>query len=83
MYTYLGRPVTFSRYCSYFLSGVIRNPQVVPGNSSENYKTMIFMFVPCINSIKALFLLFQTDTDNYKIIEILKQLKFRLMMVPA
>ena len=32
------------------------------------------MFVPCINSIKALFLLFQTDAHNYTIIGMLKQL---------
>ena len=36
------------------------------------------MFVPCINSIT--FLLVQTDAHNYKIIEILKQLKFRLSL---
>jgi hypothetical protein len=36
------------------------------------------MFVPCINSI--IFLLVQTDAHNYKIIGILKQLKFRLSL---
>ena len=30
---------------------------------------------------KALFLLFQTDAHNYKIIGILKQLKFRLLLL--
>jgi hypothetical protein len=34
------------------------------------------MFVPCINSIKALFI-FHNDAHNYKITGILKQLKFR------
>jgi hypothetical protein len=38
----------------------------------------IFMFVPCINSIT--FLLVKTDAHNYKIIGILKQLKFRLSL---
>ena len=37
------------------------------------------MFVPCINSIKNYFLL-QIDAQNYKIIGILKQLKFRLSL---
>jgi len=36
---------------------------------------VIFMFAPCINSIKALFIV-PTDAHNYKIIGILKQLKF-------
>jgi len=40
----------------------------------------IFMFVPCINSIKALFYYSKTDAHNYKIIGILKQLKFRLSL---
>ena len=39
---------------------------------------VLFMFVPCINSIT--FLLFQTDAHNYKSIGILKQLKFRLSL---
>jgi len=43
-------------------------------------RTIVFMFVPCINSIKALLLLFQTDAHNYKIIGILKQLKFGLSL---
>jgi len=38
------------------------------------------MFAPCINRIKALFLLFQTDAHNYKIIGMLKQMKFRLSL---
>jgi hypothetical protein len=33
------------------------------------------MFLPCINSIKALFIN-QTDAQNYKITGMLKQLKF-------
>jgi hypothetical protein len=37
---------------------------------------IVFMFVPCINSIKVL-LLFHNDAQNYKITRILKQLKFR------
>jgi hypothetical protein len=36
------------------------------------------MFVPCINSIT--FSLFQTDAHNYRVIGILKQLKFRLSL---
>jgi hypothetical protein len=39
---------------------------------------VFFMFVPCIYSIT--FLLFQTDAHNYKIIGILKQLKFGLSL---
>jgi len=35
-----------------------------------------FMFAPCINSIKALFII-PTDAHNYKIIGILKTIKFR------
>jgi hypothetical protein len=38
--------------------------------------TLLFMFVPCINSIKALFI-FHNNAHNYKITGILKQLKFR------
>ena len=38
----------------------------------------IFMFAPYINSIT--FMLLQTDAHNYKIIVILKQLKFRLSL---
>jgi hypothetical protein len=37
------------------------------------------MFAPCINSIKALFII-PTDAHNYKITGILKQLKFRKML---
>jgi hypothetical protein len=37
---------------------------------------IIFMFVPCINNIKALFI-FHNDAHNFKITGILKQLKFR------
>jgi hypothetical protein len=37
------------------------------------------MFVPCINSIKALFII-PTDARSYKITGILKQLKFRLSL---
>jgi hypothetical protein len=37
------------------------------------------MFVPCINSIKAI-LLFHNDAHNHKITEILKQLKFRRLL---
>jgi len=33
------------------------------------------MFAPCINSIKTLFVI-PTDAHNYKIIGVLKQLKF-------
>jgi hypothetical protein len=40
------------------------------------------MFVPCINSIKAL-LLFHNDAHNYKITGILKQLKFQHVSVHA
>jgi hypothetical protein len=40
---------------------------------------LIFMFVPCISSIKALFIV-PTDAHNYKITGILKQLKFRLSL---
>jgi hypothetical protein len=45
---------------------------------AELLMRFFFMFVPCINSIT--FLLFQTDAHNYKIIRILKQLKFRLSL---
>jgi len=38
------------------------------------------MFVPCFNSIKALFYYPKLITHNYKIIGILKQLKFRLSL---
>jgi hypothetical protein len=37
------------------------------------------MFVPCINIIKAPFII-PTDAHNYKLTGILKQLKFRLSM---
>jgi hypothetical protein len=37
------------------------------------------MFAPCINSIKALFII-PTDAHSYKITGILKQLKFRLSL---
>jgi len=37
------------------------------------------MFTPCINSIKTLFIV-PTDARNYKIIEMLKQLKFRQLL---
>jgi len=37
------------------------------------------MFAPCINSIKALFIV-PTDAHNYKIIGILKQLKFQQLL---
>jgi len=37
------------------------------------------MFVPCINSIKALFII-RTDTHNYKITGMLRQLKFRPLL---
>ena len=37
------------------------------------------MFAPCINSIKALFII-QTDAKNYKITGMLKQLKFRQLL---
>jgi hypothetical protein len=33
----------------------------------------IFMFVPCINGIKAFFFFFLTDEHHYKIIGLLKQ----------
>jgi hypothetical protein len=46
--------------------------QYVSYTSSE----IIFMFVPCINNIKALFI-FHNDAHNYKIAGILKPLKFR------
>jgi hypothetical protein len=36
---------------------------------------VVFMFAPCINSIKALFIN-PTDAQNYKITGMLKQLKF-------
>jgi hypothetical protein len=36
---------------------------------------LVFMFAPCINSIKALFIN-PTDAHNYKITGMLKQLKF-------
>ena len=36
--------------------------------------TVFFMFAPCINSIKALFII-PTDAHNYKIIEMLKTIK--------
>jgi len=39
----------------------------------------IFMFTPCINSIKTLFIT-PTDTRNYKITGMLKQLKFRQLL---
>jgi len=38
-----------------------------------------FMFAPCINSIKALFVI-PTDAHNYKITAMLKQLKFRQLL---
>ena len=38
------------------------------------------MFVPCINSIKTLFYYSKLMHNNYKIIGILKQLKFRLSL---
>jgi hypothetical protein len=38
------------------------------------------MFVPCINSIKELFI-YHSDAHNYKITGILKQLKFRRSQV--
>ena len=41
----------------------------VPVHSCDN-----FMFAPCINSIKILFI-FQTDAHNYKIIRMLKTIK--------
>ena len=37
------------------------------------------MFAPCINSIKALFII-PTDAHNYKITGMLKQLKFRQLL---
>ena len=37
------------------------------------------MFAPCINSIKALFIV-PPDAHNYKIIGVLKQLKFRQLL---
>jgi hypothetical protein len=40
--------------------------------------TIIFMFVPCTNSIKAL-LLFHNDAHNHKITGILKQLKIPMV----
>jgi hypothetical protein len=40
----------------------------------SKYKYVIFMFVQCINNIKAL-LLFHNDAHNHKITGILKQLK--------
>jgi hypothetical protein len=40
----------------------------------HNIVLNVFMFVPCINSIKAL-LLFHDDAHNHKITGILKQLK--------
>jgi hypothetical protein len=40
---------------------------------------IILMFAPCINSIKALFII-PTDAHYYKITGILKQLKFRLSL---
>jgi hypothetical protein len=39
----------------------------------------VFMFAPCINNIKELFIV-PTDAHNYKIIGILKQLKFRQLL---
>jgi hypothetical protein len=36
--------------------------------------SVIFMFAPCINSIKTLFI-FPTDAHYYKIVEMLKQFK--------
>ena len=44
-----------------------------------NVAIRIFMFAPSINSIKELFT-FTTDTHNYKIIGMLKQLKFRQLL---
>jgi hypothetical protein len=43
------------------------------------YYYLIFMFAPCINSIEALFII-PTDAHNYKIIGMLKQLKFRQLL---
>jgi hypothetical protein len=37
------------------------------------------MFVPCINSIKALFII-PTDARSHKIIGMLKQLKFQQLL---
>jgi hypothetical protein len=37
------------------------------------------MFAPCINSIKALFII-PTDAHNYKMTGMLKQLKFRQLL---
>ena len=46
---------------------------------SQTFYIPIFMFAPCINSIKTLFVV-PTDAHNYKIIGILKQLKFRQLL---
>ena len=48
----------------------------VKENKFTNTDKVIFMFAPCINSIKALFII-STDAQNYKITGMLKQLKFR------
>jgi hypothetical protein len=45
----------------------------------DTKKDTAFMFAPCINSIKAFFIV-PTDAHNYKIIGILKQLKFRQLL---
>jgi hypothetical protein len=41
--------------------------------------SFFFMFAPRINSIKTLFII-PTDAHNYKIIGMLKQLKFRQLL---
>ena len=43
-------------------------------NESGNIAKVIFLFAPCINSIKALFII-PTDAHNYKIIWMLKTIK--------
>jgi hypothetical protein len=54
----------------------IRNQQKSPINIYVHQLIhFIFMFVPCINSIKAL-LLFHNDAHDHKITGILKQLKY-------
>jgi hypothetical protein len=43
------------------------------------YCLEVFMFAPCITSIKALFII-PTDAHNYKIVGMLKQLKFQQLL---